>query len=361
MIENDAAHAGEHSLEVQLPFLQTVLGTSFRLIPILIGTDDQDEIRAIARALRPYWGEHTLFVISTDLSHYPPARAAEVVDRTTIAAVCTGSPRRLVNALRENGEGRVPGLVTRMCGSSAVLTLLYMIEGDPADTLELVRYANSGDVSGADGDHVVGYAALTVRRSAPSGFFIPLEDQHTLLAIARSSIASGVANRSGPPDPEISVSPRLREPGSAFVSLYRGHRLRGCIGSFARTLPLAVVVRQMARAAATEDPRFPPVQPAELRDIRVEISVLSPMQRIRSAGDIDLGKHGIYIRKGDRAGTFLPQVATETGWTVEEFLGHCAADKAGIGWDGWKSAELYVYQACVFGEPDPRTPGEKPE
>ena len=106
----------------------------------------------------------------------------------------------------------------------------------------------------------------------------------------------------------------------------------------------------MAVAAATEDYRFPQVQSDEISNLQIEISALTPMRRISSVNEIELGRHGIYIRKGDRSGTFLPQVATETGWTKEEFLGHCARDKAGLGWDGWKDADIYVYEANVFSE-----------
>jgi uncharacterized protein (TIGR00296 family) len=106
----------------------------------------------------------------------------------------------------------------------------------------------------------------------------------------------------------------------------------------------------MSVASATEDNRFLPVTPDETGHIDVEISVLSPMKRVYSPDDIILGRHGIYIKKGMYSGTFLPQVATETGWSKEEFLGHCSRDKAGIGWDGWKDAELYTYEAFVFSE-----------
>lgn len=108
----------------------------------------------------------------------------------------------------------------------------------------------------------------------------------------------------------------------------------------------------MARAAAFEDPRFRPLTADELPRVRIEISVLSPLRRIRSADEFRLGRHGIFMVKGRHQGTFLPQVAEETGWTKEEFLGHCARDKAGIGWDGWREADLYVYEAEVFHEPD---------
>lgn len=102
----------------------------------------------------------------------------------------------------------------------------------------------------------------------------------------------------------------------------------------------------MAKAAAFEDPRFPAVNITELPDIDIEISVLTPMKRIHSIDKFQLGKQGIYM--GNRAGTFLPQVADEVSWTKEEFLGHCAQDKAGIGWEGWRTAELYTYEAIIF-------------
>jgi hypothetical protein len=108
----------------------------------------------------------------------------------------------------------------------------------------------------------------------------------------------------------------------------------------------------MAKAASTEDYRFEKVTSDELQSIDIEISVLSPLKLIKSIDEIELGKHGIYIMKGNRGGTFLPQVATETGWSKEEFLGHCAQDKAGIGWNGWKDAEIFIYTAIVFGEKD---------
>jgi len=115
-------------------------------------------------------------------------------------------------------------------------------------------------------------------------------------------------------------------------------------------IPLYQVIQEMAVASATQDYRFSPVQFNEVDGLEIEISVLSPMKRISDIRELKLGRDGIYIKKGSAAGTFLPQVATETGWTKEEFLGHCARDKAGIGWDGWKDAELYTYEATVFSE-----------
>jgi uncharacterized protein (TIGR00296 family) len=106
----------------------------------------------------------------------------------------------------------------------------------------------------------------------------------------------------------------------------------------------------MAISAATKDYRFSPVLPNEINQLEIEISVLTPLKRIKSIDEFILGEQGIYIKKGELHGTFLPQVATSTGWSKEEFLGHCAQEKAGIGWDGWKTAELYTYEALVFRE-----------
>ena len=106
----------------------------------------------------------------------------------------------------------------------------------------------------------------------------------------------------------------------------------------------------MTIAAATRDHRFALVEKPELKYIEIEISVLSPLRKISSIDEFELGKHGIYMKKDGHSGTFLPQVADDSGWTTEEFLGHCARDKAGIGWDGWKEAELFVYEAIIFRE-----------
>jgi AmmeMemoRadiSam system protein A len=139
-------------------------------------------------------------------------------------------------------------------------------------------------------------------------------------------------------------------PSGAFVTLKEEGALRGCVGRFIVEEPLWKVVQQMAIASSTQDNRFPPVDPKEIGKISIEISVLSPMRRIKSPDEIELGKHGIYITKGYYSGTFLPQVATETGWSKEDFIGHCSRDKAGLGWDGWKNADLYIYEAAVFSE-----------
>ena len=138
----------------------------------------------------------------------------------------------------------------------------------------------------------------------------------------------------------------------AFVTLNVDGRLRGCIGQFTSDNPLYEVVNQMAVASAFQDTRFLPLTKDEFNKIRIEISVLGPLKKINNISEIVLGKHGIYIKKGTRAGTMLPQVATGNHWTLEQFLGYTSRDKAGLGWDGWKNADIYTYEAVVLEEPE---------
>jgi AmmeMemoRadiSam system protein A len=216
-----------------------------------------------------------------------------------------------------------------------------------------IQYRNSGDTEYGEKSRVVGYNAIAVSlkdKKESTEFKLTDKDKKDLLSIARTSIERFVKNRKKLEIEEKTIPSILKTPCGAFVTLKKDGNLRGCIGRFDASEPLYQVVQEMAIASSTQDYRFSPVESNEIPELKIEISVLTPMRRISSLDEIELGKHGIYIKKGNRSGTFLPQVATETGWTKEEYLGHCAQDKAGIGWNGWKDAELYVYEALVFGE-----------
>lgn len=346
------AHLREHSLEVQLPFLQYRLKKPFRIVPVVIGTSKPETCRKIALALKPYLNEKNLFVISTDFSHYPSYGDANAADRRTADAILSNAPDSLILALNRQAERPVKGLATGLCGWSGVLTLMYMTQNEPYE-YHAVQYKNSGDSPYGDKDRVVGYYAMTVNAKeiqAMDEFILTEKDKKDLLKIARTTIESYLRNNAIP-DLDLTVySGQIKTKCGAFVTLHKHKQLRGCIGRFGESEPLYKVVQEMAVASATQDYRFSPVREAELKDIDIEISVLTPLKKISSAEEFILGKHGIWIKKGHRSGTFLPQVATETGWTKEEFLGHCARDKAGIGWDGWKDAELYTYEAKIFNE-----------
>jgi AmmeMemoRadiSam system protein B/AmmeMemoRadiSam system protein A len=346
-----AAHAHEHCLEVLLPFIQHFWNDSFEIIPIIIATHSPEICRNIALALLPYFSEENLFVISTDLSHYPEYKNAVEVDKLTIKAAITGDPEILLEQLETNKKEYIPNLSTSMCGWTSVLTLMYMSNLLENTKIHPILYQNSGDAKlYGDTDRVVGYQSMAVTQKRKSSPFSLNEDEKSML-IETALIAVNTYKKNKKryhPNLDI-VSDKLKIPAGAFVSVYLGNDLRGCIGRMhSQNSPLIQVVSESAVSAAFHDSRFAELTDDELEKISIEISVLTPLKKIDSLDAIVLGKHGIYIKKGFQTGTFLPQVADKTDWTVEEFVGHCAKNKAGIGWDGWKEAELYTYEAIIF-------------
>ena len=339
------AHDREHCLEVQLPFLQRRFKEVPAIVPIIISTNDYRKLKRIAEVLKPYLTEDNLFVISSDFSHYPTYEDAYKVDARTGKAVESGDVEEFIRVLEENANSHVKNLATSACGELAIATLMLMMQDGGYEVKHLL-YQNSGDIDNHDHSRVVGYHAFAIIRKADSGFHLSDDEKRMLKEIALTSIKDSLDGKQIA-DP-MSLTATLKQKCGAFVSLHKQGRLRGCIGHFGEDVPLHEIVAEMARAAAFEDPRFAPVRKEELEDIDIEISVLTPMRRIKSLDEFELYRHGIYIRKGYRSGTFLPQVADEVNWTKEEFVSHCAQDKAGIGWDGWKDAELYVYEAIVF-------------
>ena len=339
------AHDREHCLEVQLPFLQRRLKDVPPIIPIIISTNDYHKLQRIAEALKPYLTEENLFIISSDFSHYPKYEDACEVDARTGKAVESGDVERFIAQLEENARSGVRNLATSACGELAIATLMLMMHDGGYEAKHLL-YQNSGDIDNHDHSRVVGYHAFAVLRK--SEFSLNDEEKRMLKNIALTSIKDSLeGKRIAQPifNSQFSI---FNSKCGAFVSLHKQGRLRGCIGHFGEDVPLHEIVAEMARAAAFEDPRFMPVTRDELDEIDIEISVLTPMRRIQNLDEFELHRHGISIRQGYRSGTFLPQVADEVNWTKEEFVSHCAQDKAGIGWDGWRDAELYVYEAIVF-------------
>ena len=342
------AHDREHCLEVQLPFLQRHLGEVPPIVPIIISTNDYSKLKRMAEVLKPWFTEDNLFVISSDFSHYPSYEDAYEVDTKTGEAVASGDVEQFIATIEANARSGKRNLSTSACGEFPIITLMLMLNGQYQ--VKHIMYQNSGDIGDHDHSRVVGYHSFAFIRNGQTRtnteFTLSYEEKQMLKKIAYTSIKDSL---NGKPISMFNVqSSILNQKCGAFVSLHKQGRLRGCIGHFGEDVPLHEIVAEMARAAAFEDPRFPPVHREELGDIDIEISVLTPMRRIQSLDDFQLHKHGIYIRKGYRSGTFLPQVADEVNWTKEEFVGHCSQDKAGLGWNGWRDAELYVYEAIVF-------------
>lgn len=346
LVFKESAHLNEHSLEVQLPFLQKTL-KNFRIVPILLGNRGGTELlaKAIARNIR---GKNVLLIASSDLSHYPSDKDAKVADEKVVNAILTGDTATVDSTIRDLASQRIPGAVTFACGADAIKVVMAVEKELGATEIKLLNATNSGDVS-RDTSKVVGYATI--------GFFSPRRggllnkaEQTKLLEVAKTSVETFVKDKKIPTF-KI-VEPALNERSGAFVTLKENGTLRGCIGQFSPSnRPLFEVVTRMAIAAATEDTRFKPVTADELSKIRYEISVLSPLQKINDATEILLGKHGVKISRGLSSGVFLPQVATETGWNKESFLGELCSQKAGLARDCWKdkATTLYTFTAQVFG------------
>ena len=343
-----AAHAQEHCLEVQLPFLQRRLDEVPPIVPIIISTNDYSKLKRMAEMLRPYFTDDNLFIISSDFSHYPSYEDAYEVDTKTGKAIETGDVEQLIATIENNADSGKRNLATSACGEFPIITLMLMLNHNYE--IKHLMYQNSGDIDNHDHSRVVGYHAFAFLRKqiSETEFTLTDADKKQLKEIALQSIKDSLDSKPIARPTLHSQLSILNAECGAFVSLHKYGRLRGCIGHFGEDYPLHEIVAEMARAAAFEDPRFTPVTREELDDIDIEISVLTPMRRIQSIDEFELHRHGIYIRKGFRSGTFLPQVADEANWTKEEFIGHCSQDKAGLGWDGWRDAELYVYEAIVF-------------
>jgi len=346
----------DHVLEVELPFLQYLLEPGFNIVPITIGTKSLYALEKIAEKLNPYFTEGNLFVISTDLSHYPSYSDAVKADSLVIQSILSGDRDVFETAVRSNENAGLKNYVTAICGFSAVYVLMTLTAENKTLRYQKLKYSNSGDVSG-DFNRVVGYTAIVLRDTgqieseiAEDSFSISEQDKKQMFGIAHGSIEAKLHGT--PYQLPDSMTATLKENCGAFVTLHLNNKLRGCIGTFRQDRELSRNIQEMAIAAAFNDPRFEPLTAEEYKNIDIEISVLTPMQKIDSIEQIIPGKHGIYIKRGNVSGTFLPQVATETGWTLEEFLGHCSRDKAGIGWDGWKDeeTEIYIYEAIVLHE-----------
>lgn len=346
------SHLQEHSLEVQIPLIQYYFTKTPKIVPIIIGTGNTNTIKLIADALKPWFTPENLFLISSDFSHYPSYNDASAVDNLTARGIISGNPQTFLAALRSNSAKNIPGLATSMCGWASGLALMYLAEGDNTLEFKHIDYCNSGDTPYGDKERVVGYHAIALIEKGPAMDDLAFieKEKKLLFSIARNSISAKLYEDKEYVIDEKRVPESLKKEYGAFVTLKIDGRLRGCIGRFLSSDPLFRVVKASALSSAFEDHRFSPLTKEEYQKVDIEITVLGPMKKISDPGEIVLGKHGIYIKKDFRAGTMLPQVATENGWNVEQFLGYTSRDKAGLGWDGWKNAELFIYEGMVLEE-----------
>jgi len=353
------AHIKEHSLEVQIPFIQYYFHSKPQIVPIIIGTNNENTIKKIAESLRPWFNSENLFIISSDFSHYPSYNDAIETDNRTAISITSGDPEKFLATISKNSAKQVPGLATSMCGWTSCLTLLYLAEGNKQFEMKHIDYTNSGDSQYGNKSEVVGYHAFALIDKNPktnikvnqaTEFSFTDKEKDLLFTIARNSIRSRLYDNKITIIDENTIPEKLKMQMGAFVTLKIKGVLRGCIGRFISSEPLYEVVKASALSSAFEDPRFVPMTKEEFENTEIEITVLGPLEKIDQISDIVLGKHGIYIKKDFKSGTMLPQVATENNWTVEEFLGYTSRDKAGLGWNGWKEAEIFIYEGIVLND-----------
>lgn len=326
---NAAAHAREHSLEVQLPFLQSVLD-DFKVVPLAVGDATPAEV---AEVLETLWGgAETLIVVSSDLSHFLPYREAQTTDRETV---------RKITGL--NG----PITHQQACGGTPINGLLLAAQRHGLQP-ELLGLCNSGDSAG-DKNRVVGYAAFAFLNAGPSD--IADKRGASMLAIARASISTALGGSVKLADDQ----PWLQEPGASFVTLTQRGQLRGCIGSLEARRSLLSDIQANAVAAALHDPRFAPLTLAELANIEIEVSLLSPMQPLhfdseaQALSQLQPGVDGVVFEFGQHRSTFLPQVWEQLP-CAREFMAHLK-HKAGLPADFWaKGVRLCRYSVRKWKE-----------
>jgi len=362
-VADAAMHAGEHSLEVQVPFAQRLFPNA-SLVAAVVASEDVGVVTRLGRTLgRLLAGRRALVVASSDLSHYPSYRDAAAADRRTLEAIASLDPDRLRSVASAAPRG-VPNLATCACGSAPIMAAMAAARALGATRGRVVSYANSGDLPVGEPDRVVGYGAVVFTAGEPgadTGVMLPQPaaaqalpptpaDKKLMLALARETIRRYLETGTMPLARGFSAA--LDRPQGVFVTLRKRGELRGCIGQMQPDRPLRVLVGSMALAAAFEDPRFDKVRAAELKELDVEISVLTPFREVAGPQAVVVGRDGVLLQKDRRSAVFLPQVATEEHWTRDQMLDNLCL-KGGLPAGCWRSgAKLSTFQADVFKEGD---------
>ncbi|NQT26097.1 AmmeMemoRadiSam system protein B [candidate division KSB1 bacterium] len=356
---NNQAHLQEHSVEVQIPFIQTVL-PGVPIVPMVVGNLSYPDCERLAQILYKNTKDmRVLFVASSDMSHYPSYDDAMTADAKVLNAVEAWDTKEVMRLDMASVREKTSNLDCALCGKSTLVTVMLAAQYFDASRVKMLPYQNSGDISG-DKKRVVGYgAALFYEKGGEMQDEnamleeIPFtsEEQAKLFRVARQSILAALTKEKMP-DWDVKES-NLKVKRGVFVTLTNKGRLRGCIGNFQPTYPLYEMVSNMAVASATQDYRFAydPVTKSEMDEIEIKISILSELKKIDSIEEIVVGKHGIWVKQGSRSGTYLPEVATDLGWTKEQFLESCCAEKAGLAPDAWKTgADIFIYTSQILSD-----------
>ena len=335
---------GEHSVEVELPFIKKIMPT-VSIVPVIFGNLTLSQIKSLAKFLAElYRSNKVLVVVSTDMSHYHPYFEARTIDLETIGYIESKDYLWLWNSAKNHEM--------RACGIMPLITFVLYTD-DLGGSIEMLKYANSGDTQGYK-NRVVGYMSAIAykgwklsKKEDKMGFTD--SDKKELLKIARRTLEDYLSRGKVP---EFKVdSEILKEKRMVFVTLKEKGRLRGCIGRVVPDTPLYKAVSEVAIDSALHDPRFPAVQLSELGDIDIEISVMTPFEKVNSLDDIKVGRDGLLIKKGLYSGLLLPQVPGEFGWDKKTYLENLCR-KAGLPDNAYKEkdAVIYKFSADVFSE-----------
>jgi MEMO1 family protein len=334
------AHLQEHSIEVQIPFIQKVLPEA-KIVPVVVGFPSEKTINSLAYALeKSLKDKKALVVASTDMSHFYPHEKASEIDGNTISLISSFNSGELIELL-EKGENI-------MCGGSGVVTSLLYARKTGESKVQILRYQDSSQ-SGGPASEVVGYLSAVIYHpgSAPA-FTLKSQEKTALVRLARDAVTKYIIEK------EIisytPANPRLLTQCGAFVTLKNRGSLRGCIGFIDPVAPLYQTIIQAAIYAATQDFRFKPVTADEIQSLEFEISVLSPLHKITDPNQVSVGKHGLVIAQNGKKGLLLPQVPVENNWSRKTFLEQ-ACLKAGLPPTAWREgADIFVFEAIVFKE-----------
>ena len=361
---DDRPHAKEHAIEIHLPFLQVALKPDFKLLPVVIGHIDAETAKTLAQTLKEHLGPDDLIIASSDFTHYGKrfdylpfsldnpelAKKIRELDMGSLEAIRKLSATDLYNYRQKTG--------ITLCGIAPIMVLLELLPKDTKATL--LHYDTSGAQT-QNYQNSVSYLSVLMTlppKSEPEIIqvggpeVLSHEQQRQALIVARGVLDEVVTkgNIKSSEDFDLEFTGPFLEHYGVFVTLKKGERLRGCIGNIFPRMSLIEGIMGRTVDAALHDRRFTPVLPEELKEIEVEISVLTKPHEVESYEDIIIGTHGVVLYKNRNNAVFLPQVAPEQGWDLEETLSHLAS-KAGLPSDGWKeNTRFEVFEAQVFKE-----------
>lgn len=354
---NPKAFDNENSVEMLLPFIRyTFRDEEIKIVPIAMGVQSYENCAILSDALVELLKDrdNVLIMASTDMSHYHNYGEANAIDGLAVKTLESFDEKSFFD--------KISFKKCEACGAGPIVATMMAARGLGADTVKVLKYGNSGDTTG-EKNKVVGYISAALYNSGEkereeSGQseketgMLSNDQKKRLLEIARETMETYVKTKKRLDFNES--DPLFNKEMGAFVTLHKKGQLRGCIGNIIGRGPLYLTVRNMAIESSTGDPRFPNVTAAELDDIDVEVSVLSEPEKITDPEDIVMGKHGVIVKSGFRSGVYLPQVATETGWTRDQFMSSLCTQKAGLPADAWKTGEveIFVFTAEVFSEKD---------